>query len=182
MQHCTIPNGTRVSRIEEGSMQTSTQDAASPPRADLRLLEIHQASDLPDWLSEDDLAGFLHEKMKPYEDRIPDIHRALQYAFSKAEGKGGLILLATSREQIVGAIVFLHTGMQGYVPEDILVFVGVDPQYRNQGIGGWLIQEGLARCPGAVKLHVEYDNPAKRLYERLGFRSKYAEMRYQPEK
>jgi len=24
---------------------------------------------------------------------------------------------------------------------------------------------------------VEYDNPAKRLYERLGFRSRYAEMR-----
>ena len=33
---------------------------------------------------------------------------------------------------------------------------------------------------GDLALHVEYDNPAKRLYERLGFRSKYAEMRYQP--
>ncbi|MDK2978441.1 MAG: hypothetical protein PWP52_1155, partial [Bacteroidales bacterium] len=28
-----------------------------------------------------------------------------------------------------------------------------------------------------VKLHVEYDNPAKRLYERLGMTTKYAEMR-----
>ncbi len=69
--------------------------------------------------------------------------------------------------------------MKGYVPENILLFVAVDPAHRNRGTGGWLIREALARCAGAVKLHVEYDNPAKRLYERLGFRSKYAEMRYQ---
>jgi ribosomal protein S18 acetylase RimI-like enzyme len=160
-------------------METDVQSSVSPPKADLDLHEVRQPADLPPWLSVEDLARFLHEKMKPYEDRIPDIHHALQYAFSKAEGKGGLLLLASREEQLIGAIVFLRTGMAGYVPEDILLFVGVDPQYRNQGIGGWLIQEGLARCPASVKLHVEYDNPAKRLYERLGFRSKYAEMRYQ---
>ncbi|MEA1899074.1 MAG: GNAT family N-acetyltransferase, partial [Bacteroidota bacterium] len=32
---------------------------------------------------------------------------------------------------------------------------------------------------GNIKLHVEYDNPAKRLYERIGFTTKYAEMRYE---
>lgn len=162
-------------------MQTETRDRASPPRANLALLEMRKAADLPDWLSAGDIARFLHEKMKPYEDRIPDIDHALDYAFSTVDGKGGMLLLAATGKRLVGGIVFLHTAMKGYVPEDILLFVGVDPQYRNQGIGGWLIREGLARCPGAVKLHVEYDNPAKRLYERLGFRSKYAEMRYQPE-
>jgi hypothetical protein len=29
---------------------------------------------------------------------------------------------------------------------------------------------------------VEYDNPAKRLYERMGFSTKYAEMRWQRSK
>lgn len=32
----------------------------------------------------------------------------------------------------------------------------------------------------AICLHVEPDNPAKRLYEREGFTNKYLEMRYHP--
>ena len=48
----------------------------------------------------------------------------------------------------------------------------------QRGIGGRLIEHCLGLCNGDVKLHVEYDNPAKRLYERLGFESKYAEMRW----
>jgi ribosomal protein S18 acetylase RimI-like enzyme len=34
---------------------------------------------------------------------------------------------------------------------------------------------------GDIALHVEYDNPAKNLYERAGFTSKYIEMRYNKE-
>jgi ribosomal protein S18 acetylase RimI-like enzyme len=54
----------------------------------------------------------------------------------------------------------------------------VDPETRGRGIGGALIERCLAEADGDVKLHVDYDNPAKRLYERLGFTSKYAEMRW----
>jgi ribosomal protein S18 acetylase RimI-like enzyme len=38
--------------------------------------------------------------------------------------------------------------------------------------------EALRRADGNVALHVEPDNPAKFLYEKLGFTSKYLEMRY----
>ena len=72
----------------------------------------------------------------------------------------------------------MKSGMSGYVPEHILLFVTVDPAARGRGIGGRLIRRSIAECPGDVKLHVEHDNPAKRLYERLGFTAKYAEMRY----
>ena len=41
-----------------------------------------------------------------------------------------------------------------------------------------IVEESFKHCDGDVKLHVEYDNPAKRLYERIGFTNKYAEMRY----
>ena len=73
----------------------------------------------------------------------------------------------------------LRTGMKGYVPENILVFVSILPEMRGTGLGGKLIERGVREAEGDVKLHVEYDNPAKRLYERLGFTTKYAEMRYE---
>ena len=68
--------------------------------------------------------------------------------------------------------------MEEYIPENILVYVAVDGAVRNKGIGRKIVEEAVKESRGNVALHVEYDNPAKRLYERLGFTTKYAEMRY----
>jgi ribosomal protein S18 acetylase RimI-like enzyme len=68
--------------------------------------------------------------------------------------------------------------MSGYIPENILLFIAVHPSARGMGIGGKIIKHSFEISKGDVKLHVEYDNPAKRLYERLGMTTKYAEMRY----
>jgi ribosomal protein S18 acetylase RimI-like enzyme len=53
-----------------------------------------------------------------------------------------------------------------------LMEITLRPDCRGQGIGGTLTRELLeeaAREGKYVVLHVEPDNPAKRLYERLGF-------------
>ncbi len=144
----------------------------------LKLHEIHKPDDLPAWITRDQLVQFLHESLKPYEDAVPDIERALDYVFKVDGGRGGFILIGEIDQKPVGALVMLHTGMKGYIPEDILLFVAVDPSTRGQGLGRKIIDKALSLCPGDVKLHVEYDNPAKRLYERIGFTTKYAEMRY----
>jgi ribosomal protein S18 acetylase RimI-like enzyme len=148
------------------------------PMASLLLHEINKEAQFPDWFGRNDLARFLHENMKPYEDSVDDILRALRYSLSSQEGMGGFILVATDQNLLVGSVVILNTGMSGYISEHVLVFVGVRPEMRGRGVGGWLVSEALQRCSGEVKLHVEYDNPAKRLYERIGFTSKYAEMRF----
>jgi ribosomal protein S18 acetylase RimI-like enzyme len=47
------------------------------------------------------------------------------------------------------------------------------PEYRNRGIGSRLLQRLLAEATDAgkrVTIHVEHNNPALRLYTRLGFR------------
>ena len=46
------------------------------------------------------------------------------------------------------------------------------PQYRGQGVGGFCLGSVLAEAQpggGSVRLSVDADNPARRLYERLGF-------------
>jgi len=144
----------------------------------LQIHQIHTTDDFPSWITRDQLAHFLHESLKPYEDAVPDIKGALGYVFGEDGGRGGFILIGEIDRKPVGALVMLHTGMKGYIPEDILLFIAVDPSVRGLGVGGKIIKEAIALCPGDVKLHVEYDNPAKRLYERIGFTTKYAEMRF----
>ncbi len=146
-------------------------------KENLRIHEVYGPDDLPEWISRDQLAEFLHESLKPYEDTVEDIQKSFDYAFSHSEGKGGFILIGEIDKQPIGALVMLNTGMEGYVPGHILLFIAVDPSGRGKGIGAKIIKHGFNLCEGDVKLHVEYDNPAKRLYERLGMTSKYAEMR-----
>lgn len=58
-------------------------------------------------------------------------------------------------------------------PADIrIVDIALLPEHRGRGVGGELIGRLLdeARERGAsVSIHVEHGNPARRLYERLGF-------------
>ncbi len=140
--------------------------------------EIRAEADIPEPLSLSALAQFLNDHLQPYEDTVEDIERGLLYALTQTAGHGGFVLLAHVEERLSGALVMLETGMSGYVPGHLLLFVAVDAAMRGRGIGAQLVQAAQARCPGDIKLHVEYHNPARRLYERLGFSSKYAEMRW----
>ena len=143
----------------------------------MKIHKIVNAAAFSEWIDGPSLADFLHENLKPYEDTVEDIKRGLDYAFSGEPGRGGFVLLAEQDRQLHGALVVLHTKMEGYIPPNLLLFIAVTKQCRGKGIGRKLCERAIAECKGDVCLHVEYDNPAKRLYERLGFKTKYAEMR-----
>lgn len=145
---------------------------------DLEYSYFDRVEDLPPWLSLDLLADAFHHKMKPYHDTLQDVRRALEYGLGVDPGKdGGFVMTACRGQELVGGILMLRTGMGGYIPSWILLMVFVDPSLRGQGVGRQLIDRARARCDGDIKLHVEHDNPARRLYERVGFTSKYLEMR-----
>jgi ribosomal protein S18 acetylase RimI-like enzyme len=145
---------------------------------DLSFLKIADESAFPDWARRDVVARFFHETMKPYHDSLEDVQSALDYGLVPGKGAGGFLMLVHEDEELLGACLMLRTGMSGYVPEYILLFVSVAPEARGRGVGSRLIMRCIEESGTDVKLHVEYDNPAKRLYERLGFTSDYAEMRY----
>lgn len=145
----------------------------------LKIKEIHTPNQFPENLTRAQFIDFLHEHLSEFRDSKQAIGNAIDYAFSDSEGKGGFLLAAFHEDEIVGGLVMNDTGMAGYIPEHILVYIAVNSAYRGQGFGRQICEKALEMTPGNVALHVEYDNPAKRLYERIGFTSKYAEMRYQ---
>ncbi len=125
------------------------------------------------------VVDFLYEHLDEYRDNKEQIRNAIDYAMDSAEGKGGFVLIGTEGDQIMGCVVINDTAMEGYIPQHILVYVAVHKNQRGKGIGRKLIQKTVEVCAGNIALHVEYDNPARLLYQKLGFRSKYAEMRYE---
>jgi ribosomal-protein-alanine N-acetyltransferase len=146
---------------------------------EVKIHKLRSFEDFPLWLNPEQLAVFLYESLKPYEDSMQDIQQGIADALKPQLGEAGFILVAESDRKPVGALVMLRTGMKGYVPENLLLWVAVDPAVRGKGVGSQIIRRAFEEVDGDVKLHVEYDNPAKRLYERLGMKSKYAEMRYE---
>ncbi len=129
-------------------------------------------------ITRDAFVDFLFMHLGQFGDPKADINKCLDYAFSNEKSAGGFALGAFYEGQLVGALVMNKTGMSGYIPDNILVYVAVDASHRGKGFGREIIEKAFSYCNGDVKLHVEYDNPAKRLYERIGFETKYAEMRY----
>lgn len=142
-------------------------------------LDSYTGTDLT--YTNDRIAQFLYEHLDQYGDPKEHILRAINYSFKKHEMKGGFIVLGLDGNDIIGAVVINETGMSGYIPENILVYIAVNTNYRGKGIGKKLMKSALKRAKGAVALHVEPDNPAKFLYEKIGFTNKYLEMRYQKE-
>lgn len=124
------------------------------------------------------LTNFLYTHLEQYGDSKADIQKAIQYALGVDDKPGGFILVAKNDSKaITGIVVVLNTLMQDFIPEHILVYIATDANLRGQGIGKQLMQDTIVNCSGSIALHVEPDNPAKILYEKLGFENKYLEMR-----
>lgn len=121
---------------------------------------------------------FLFKSLQEYGDPKEDINAAMDYALGVENSAGGFVLVAFDAEKVVGSVVVNRTGMKKYIPENILVYIATDPSYRGKGIGKRLMETALENAEGSVALHVEPNNPAKGLYEKLGFTNKYLEMRY----
>lgn len=124
--------------------------------------------------SDDKIAGFLFQHLEQYGDEKRAILKCIDYVFEK----GGMITVGHEEGEIKGICITNETGMKDYIPENILVYIAVDNSSRGKGYGRKLMEDVLKNIKGDVALHVEPDNPARHLYSKLGFSSKYLEMRY----
>jgi ribosomal protein S18 acetylase RimI-like enzyme len=105
--------------------------------------------------SEEEKAAFLHMQFEAQ-------HRHYQTFFPDAQ-----YLLLFDRDVPVGRIYIDRRGREMHVMDIALL-----PPFRNQGLGTALMREVMESAFASgqpVGLHVENFNPARRLYDRLGF-------------
>jgi ribosomal protein S18 acetylase RimI-like enzyme len=122
----------------------------------------------------------LHALVTAYhaEDRVPHDARALARVLGPLiDGTAGAIWLIREEQSVLGyvALCFGYSiefgGRDAFIDE-----IYVAPSHRGRGIGRTVLErlDAHAAALGVRALHLEVDhhNPAARLYERVGFRSR----------
>ncbi len=144
--------------------------------------KLFNSTNKPSLEEKQEIINFLFENLQEYGDPKPDIEKAVNYALKEIQSFGGFLLVSHIDNEILGAVVVNQTGMKDYIPENILVYIATHKNHRGKGIGKALLQKTIDLAEGSIALHVEPENPARFLYEKFGFSSKYIEMRYKKER
>ena len=90
-----------------------------------------------------------------------------QHAFYSTQYKAPDFRLILHEEQPIGRLY-----LDRRRDEIRIVDISLLPEYRRKGLGEQLLREVMAEAASsgrAVRIHVEIFNPARRLYNRLGF-------------
>jgi len=140
-------------------------------------IKVFDPSHLPTPSEKEAIIDFLFQHLENYGDPREFIGRAIDFALKKIESFGGHLLVMHKEGRIAGCVVLNRTGMGGYIPENILVYIAMHSDFRGQGLGKKLMQKAIEVCSGDIALHVEANNPARFLYEKVGFTNPYLEMR-----
>lgn len=128
------------------------------------------------------LEDFLYEAIFVPEGFEGEVPRSLIYDDPKCraafEGFGTLpddrAMVAVANGKVVGACWVRTTDEYGHIDDETPSFsISLYKPYRNQGIGGAMMRTLLDELREAgytrASLSVQKENPAVRLYERLGF-------------
>lgn len=121
---------------------------------------------------------FVHEGKEPYPRSVLELPDLAKYYLNWGSIPHDLAIVADKEGQLIGAVWGRahqppHEGF-GFVDSDVPeIGIAVFPAFRNQGIGTELINaisnhyqmQGLR----SISLSVDRNNPAKALYDRLGF-------------
>ncbi|CAH8295030.1 ribosomal protein S18 acetylase RimI-like enzyme [Mariniflexile fucanivorans] len=123
------------------------------------------------------ITNFLFEYSDEARDTKSAIRKSLLYAAKEIPGLGGYVFVMEYKNEIIGATVVNKTGMNEYIPENILVYIAVETSFREKGIAKALIAHTIAYCDGDISKHINKDNPAIKLFEKQGFKTRNIEMR-----
>jgi len=93
--------------------------------------------------------------------------------------ESGFILLALRNGIPQGVCVVVNLGFEEFIPTYHLGYIGTKEGNKGRGIATELINQMVELTDGKLSLHVDLDNKrARKLYEKLGFKTSYYRMIY----
>lgn len=128
------------------------------------------------------ITNFLYSYSGDFKDTKSGIRKSLMYAAKEIPGLGGAVFILENNNEIIAALVINKTGMNEYIPENIIVNIAVKDEYRKNGIAKKLITYAKNYCTGDISLHINKDNTAIQLFEKEGFKETNIEMRFKKQK
>lgn len=131
-------------------------------------------------LEKNAVINFLHEHT-PNTSKS-DIRHAIEYALKEIPSFGGFIYTAHQDKQLVGVIIATKTGMTGYNAKHLFVFVSLLPLLNiSEDSATSLLSRAIDYADGDIALHIKPNNPALKLYQKLGFQAQFVELRLSKE-
>jgi len=104
---------------------------------------------------------------------------AVEYAIKHKPSFGGFVLTVHEGRQIIAAVVVNRTGMEGYNPNNLFVYVTFHKEYCNDETTiREVMSKAITYAEGDIAFHIEPGNPALKFYKKLGFKAQYLELRF----
>lgn len=138
---------------------------------------LYHATNRPSEIEKHKIVDFLSKNLEGVEPNKDHIRKAIDYSMKEQLSFGGFILVHKSHGEIVGAAIVNHTGMGGYMAENVLVYIAVCDKFRNQGVAKNMIGQVLRHAKGDVALHLKGDSSLEPICEKFGFKKSVVEMR-----
>ncbi len=126
-----------------------------------------------------EVGRFLEKHLDEYFDSFENIFKSIQSAIKQRPSFGGFVITAVENQQTIGAIVINSTGMDGYAPQNIVVYLAVHRNKRRKGVGQQLLQKAIETAKGDIAIHLNPDLSTEALsfYNALGFHTAAIELR-----
>ena len=103
--------------------------------------KIFDSINKPDFVEKSEIIDFLFKHLQEFGDPKKDIQKAIDYSLKEFTSFGGFTMVILEDNILVGATVVNQTGMGGYIPENILVYIATHKEYRGRGFGKNLMQK-----------------------------------------
>lgn len=136
-------------------------------------LELYRVTNF-DKYSKETIVQWIKEWLQNYSDPTQETEDAVESAV-----KSGFIIIALRNNIPQAVCVVVNLGFKDFIPTYHLGYIATKEGNKGRGIATELINQIIELTEGKLSLHVDLDNKrARKLYEKLGFKTAYYRMIY----